>query len=122
MAIGGRKAVSSANGLLVNIKFSSLVSPIPENQANRGCPPQVLAVIAIIRVYAGRYFQSLNIALFCYLPAVPYVFYRTRREVVVQRILERVRRTDIIEDRLISDQLPPPIQSILNNAWSKVNT
>jgi len=108
--------------LLVNIKFSSLVSPIPETRANRGCPPQVLAVIAIVRVYAGRYFQSLNTALFCYLPVVPYFFYRTRREVVVQRILERVQRTDTIEDRLISDQLPPPIQSILNNAWSNVNT
>jgi hypothetical protein len=41
---------------------------------------------------------------------------------VVQRIIEHVRRTDIIEDRLISDQLPPPIQSILNNGWSNVNT
>jgi hypothetical protein len=82
----------------------------------------VLAVVAIVRVYAGRYLQSLNIALISHLPEVPYIFYRTRREVVVQRILERVRRTDIIEDRLISDQLPPPILPILNNGWSKVNT
>jgi len=53
---------------------------------------------------------------------VLYYIYSTRREVVVQRILERVRRTDIFEDRLISDQLPPPIQPILNNGRSKVNT
>jgi len=106
----------------VNIKFSSLVSPISEKQANRGCPPQILAVIAIIRVNAGWYFQSLKIAVFCYLPVVQFFYCRTRREVVVQRILERVRRTDTIEDRLISDQLPPPIQPILNNGSIKVNT
>jgi cytochrome c biogenesis protein ResB len=106
----------------VNINFSSLVSPFPENQTNRSCPRQVLAVIAIVRVYAGWYFLSLIIALFCYLPVVPYVCQRTRREVVAPRILERVRRTDIIEDRLISDQLPSLIQLILNNGWSNVNT
>jgi hypothetical protein len=76
----------------------------------------------MVRVYADRYFQSLIIALFCHLPVVPYVFYRTPREVVAQRIIERVPLTDIIEDRLISDQLPPPIQPILNNGWINVNT
>jgi len=108
--------------LLVNIKFSSLVSPFLQTRTKRGCPPQVLAVIAIVRDYAGRYFQSLIIALFCHLPVVPYVFFRTPREVVVQRIIGRVRRTDIIKDRLISDQLSLPIQPILNNGWINVNT
>jgi hypothetical protein len=56
MAIGGRKTARSANGLLVNIKLSSMPGPVIANQTDTICPPQVLAAIAFARVYVAWYF------------------------------------------------------------------